>query len=169
MKPGRKAIAAIYKVPDTRLVNAMAALAFLAALAPQMPLLAQGLDNGKAIDTIIGSEVETERDSAVSDRDRLIAAIEAAPDTITRINKSFNLDKVELVFLPDFADSDGTLKGKIAEHRTQITGLRSAIEGNAMLFHAIDSRAVALSDIIAVSFEDENNVRIYAVGEPPKP
>lgn len=167
MKQGSRAIAAAAQNPDSRLVHALAGLAFLAALAPQMPLLAQGLDSSKAISTIIGSDVKTEKESAAADRDRLIAAIDKTPDAVSAVHKSFNLDKVEIVFLPDFPGDDGALKTKYEEHSVDIRELREAIEGNAMFFHAVDSRSVMLSSIVAVSFDGESSARIYAMGEPP--
>ena len=85
------------------------ALAALISLAPSSPLSAQGLESEKAIDAIIGSEVQ--------------------------------------------------------EREQEISELRQEIEGNAMLFHAIDSRQILLRDVLAVEF-DGNAVVIYAAAKP---
>ena len=165
MKAGRKTLTAIAPRPDTTFANMMAGLAFLAVLTPQMPLLAQGLDSNKAIDTIIGSDVETEKESASKDRDRVVKAIESTPEAISAVHKAFNLDRLEIVFLPDL-NRNKVLQNKIAEHEQEIKQLREAIEGSAMFYHAVDSRGVKLDDIVAVSFTREDQVRIYTAGAP---
>lgn len=165
MKASRKVLTAIAPRADTGLVNIMAGFAFLAVLAPQMPLLAQGLDSSKAIETIIGSDVKTEQESASTDSDRVMKAIDTTSEAISAVHKTFNLDKLEIVFLPDI-DRNKALQDKIAQHSQEIKQLREAIEGSAMFFHAVDSRRVSLDDIVAVSFTKDNSVRIYTAGEP---
>lgn len=165
MKASRKVLTAIAPRADTGLVNIMAGFAFLAVLAPQMPLLAQGLDSSKAIDAIIGSDVETEKESASAERDQVMKAVDNTSEAISAVHKTFNLDKVEIVFLPDL-NHDDTLKNKIAKHEEEIKELRSAIEGSALFFHAVDSYGAAIDNIVAVSFTKDNGVRIYAAGEP---
>lgn len=165
MKAGRQAVAILAPGADSKLAHAMAGLAFLAALAPQMPLLAQGLDSPKAVDTIIGSDVKTEHESAADDQASIVKAIENTSASISAVRKSFSLDKVEIVFVPD-SESDDTIKAEIAKHKAEIKELRGAIEGNAMFFHAVDSRHAALADIIAVAFDDKNGVKIYTAGKP---
>ena len=165
MKAGRKVLTAIAPGPDTGLANIMAGLAFLAVLAPQMPLLAQGLDSDKAIDAIIGSDVETEKESVAADSEQVMKAIDSTSEAISAVHKTFNLDKLEIVFLPDL-ERNKALQDKIAQHSQEIEQLREAIEGSAMFFHAVDSRRVSLDDIVAVNFTKDNGVRIYAAGEP---
>jgi hypothetical protein len=165
MKAGRKALTTIAARPDTAFANMMAGLAFLAVLTPQMPLLAQGLDSSKAIDTIIGSDVKTEKESASTDRDRVMKAIDSTPEAISAVRKAFNLDRLEIVFLPDL-NRNKALQNKIAEHSQEIEQLRDAIEGSAMFYHAVDSHGVKLDNIVAVSFTKDDQVRIYTAGVP---
>ena len=165
MKAGKQAVANRAPGGDSKLAHAMAGLAFLAALAPQMPLLAQGLDSPKAVDTIIGSDVETESERAADDRDSIVHAIENTSENVSAVRKSFSLDKVEIVFVPDF-ESDDAIKAEVSKHEDSIRELRDAIEGNAMFFHAVDSRSAPLNEIIAVAFDDNNGVKIYMAGKP---
>ena len=75
------------------------------------------------------------------------------------------------MFLSDAAQAEGgpppEIEAKIAEHEEEIAELRKELEGNAMLFHAVDSRDVLMRDIIAVEFRDDRHVTIYAATKPP--
>ena len=145
------------------------ALAALITLAPSSPLSAQGLESEKAIDAIIGSEVQEEETQAATDADRVIAAIEKTPENISTVRKTTTLDKVEIVFLADAAATEGgpppEIQAKVKEREQEISELRQEIEGNAMLFHAIDSRQILPRDVLAVEF-DGNAVVIYAAAKP---
>jgi hypothetical protein len=157
-------------MPDSRWRHAAAAAAFLAASAPQTALMAQGLESPEAIDTIIGTEVEEEESQATADSDKVIAAIEKTGESIATIRKTSKLDKVDIVFLSDAAATEGgpppEIEAKIKEHEEEITELRKELEGNAMLYHAIDSRQILLRDVLAVEFDDKNGVVIYAAAKP---
>ena len=149
----------------------IAAAAFLAAW-PASPSLAQGgLDNDQAIDTIVGTEVEEEQSRAATDAGKVIAAIEKTRDSISKIRKTSTLDKVDIVFLEDAAATEGgpppEIEAKVKEHEAEIAELRKELEGNAMLFHAIDSREVLVRDILAVDFDGSNGVVIYAAARKP--
>ncbi len=145
---------------------AMAALA-LAGAAPAA--YAQAL-NDTARDTIIGSEVGEEEVEAAAEPERVIAAIEKTPENIPAVRKTIKLDKVEIVFLPDAAAAEGgpppAIAKKVEERKDEIAELRQEIEGNAMLYHAIDSRQVLVRDVLAVEFDDAGVV-IYAAAKPP--
>ncbi len=128
--------------------------------------LSQGLENPDAIDTIIGSEVKEEEAPAGADPARLIAAIDASVENTAKIRKVSNLEKVDIVRL---AEADGQtpppeIDAKVKEREPEIAALRQELEGNAMLFHAIDSRSILLRDVVAVEFDDANGVTIYAMG-----
>ncbi|MEX0956403.1 MAG: hypothetical protein WDZ83_14485 [Rhizobiaceae bacterium] len=86
---------------DFRLIHAIAGVAFLFALSPQMtPLLAQGLDQEEAIESIIGSNVSTEEQQTGADIDRVIAAIAGVLDAAGEVRKAFNLDELRFCFCP---------------------------------------------------------------------
>jgi len=159
-------MAAQQKALMSCLPKAFAGLTLLAGLSPQMPLLAQGLDDSKAVDLIVGSDVGTERESAADNREELFAAIKNTPNSISEVRKSFSLDRVEIVFLPDYSESDQVVT-IVQEHQPEIDSLRSAIEGNAMFYHAVNSRSVALDNIIAVDFDKRHGATIYAAGDQP--
>ena len=149
-----------------------AAAAFLLTVAATTPLSAQGLESEEAIEAIIGSEVEEEEARAEADPDKVIAAIENAQEATAQIRKTTNLDRVDIVFLSDAAEIEGgpppEIARKMEENEEQIDLLRQELEGNAMLFHAVDSRNVLIRDVLAVEFDDDNGVVIYAAAKPPE-
>lgn len=130
----------------------------------------EGLDNPKAVETIIGSEVKEEETRASADAGKVIAAIEKTSENIATVRKLTNLDKVDIVFLPDAAVTEGgppkEIQAKIEEHEDAITELRKEVEGNAMLYHAIDSRQILPRDVLALEFDGDNKVVIYAAAKP---
>jgi hypothetical protein len=160
----------ITMTPDSKWLHAAAAAAFLAASAPQTALMAQGLESPEAIDTIIGTEVQEEESRATADAGKVVAAIEKTRESIATIRKTSKLDKVDIVFLSDAAATEGgpppEIEAKIKEHEEEIAELRQELEGNAMLYHAIDSRQILLRDVLAVEFNDANGVVIYAAAKP---
>lgn len=151
---------------EAKWVHAIAALAFILASLPQVPLLAQGLDDEEAIETIVGSEVGTEEQKAEAEADRVIAAIANAHDTAQEVRKAFSLDELKIVFLPDLG-STPEIDDAIASNQTTIKALRQAIEGSAMFYHAVDSRSINLSDIVALEFGEDNTATIFVAGEDP--
>lgn len=148
--------------------HALALLAFLVASAPNARLMAQGLESQKAIDTIIGSEVSEEEASARADPDKIIAAIDKTAANTSEVRKISSLDKVDIVFLPDAAENGlpAELDAKVKEQEKAIIDLRKELEGNAMLFHAINSRSILMRDILAIEFDTPKSVIIYATAKP---
>jgi hypothetical protein len=130
----------------------------------------QGLDNPKAVETIIGSEVKEEETRASADADKVIAAIEKPSESIATARKLTNLDTVDIAFLPDAAVTEGgppkEIQAEIEENEDAIAELRQEVEGNAILFHAIDSRQILPRDVLAVEFDDQNGVVIDAAAKP---
>lgn len=147
-------------------LHAAAAAAFLAVSAPNVTLMAQGLDAEGAIDTIVGSDVKTGEEAAAADQERLIGAIENTSDNISEVRKKFSLDELEIIFLPDI-EEQAALQAKIAEYENLIVELRQAIEGSAMFYHAVNSKGVLLRDVIALEFDDQNGATIFVQGEAP--
>jgi hypothetical protein len=149
------------------MIHAMAAAAFLFASAPNVALMAQGLDAEGAIDTIVGSDVRTAEEAAADDQDRLLGAIGNTSANISEVRKKFSLDAMEIIFLPDLAEQDA-VAAKIAETEQLIVELRQAIEGSAMFYHAVNSKGVLLRDIVALEFDDDNGVTIFVSGTSPE-
>ena len=156
-------------MPDMRWIHGLAAAAFLLAAHPGMPLLAQGLDDPNTIDAIVGSQVQEEAVAAEAEPERVLAAIENTSEMIGKVRKVTTLDTVHIIFLPDASALEGgppaQIKAKLEEHRDEIQRLRDALEGSAMLYHAIDSRGVLVNDVLAVEFQD-NTAIIYAAAKP---
>lgn len=132
------------------------------------PALAQGLDSEGAIDTIVGSDVKTEEKSAVDESERVIAAIEATMDNARIVRRAFNIDEVEIVFLPEVGKGDSGITEKREEFADQIVELQQSIEGSAIFFHAVDSRQILVRDIVAIEFANENRAAtIFVAGAAP--
>ncbi len=150
--------------PYDNAVLLLAMIAFLLAPLAQGPLLAQGLQSEEAIDAIVGSDVKTEESTKDNQVDRILTAIESAQQSADRVRKTFALDTLEIVFLPDLGDEAGAIEKAIEEHQPQIEALRDAIEGSAMFYHAIDSRQILLPDVVAVEFAQDESVTIFVDG-----
>jgi len=124
----------------------------------------------EALDTIIGTEVQEEEVEAAADPGRVISAIEKTGESISLVRKASNLDRVDIVFLADAVQAEGgpppEIAEKIKEHESEIAELRKEIEGNAMLYHAVDSRQILMRDVLAVEFDDANGVVIFAAAKP---
>lgn len=134
------------------------------------PLLAQGLESKQAIDAIVGSTVEEEQIPAAASMDRVIAAMDRTAEVTEAIRKATRLEKVEIVHIAD-AGSTGTalppaVDAKMREKKTQLAQMRKELEGNAMLFHAIDARNILLADVVAVSFDSGQVATIYTTARP---
>lgn len=152
---------------EARWLHAVAAVALLAAATPGKPLLAQGLDDTQAVETIIDSDVSLEESRAEDEAEAVMAALANSAAGAAQVRKTFNLDAVEIVFVPGIEEADSEVGRMIEERSDEIAELRQAIEGNAMLYHAVNSRSILLDDIVALEFDDEDGVKIYAAAEAP--
>jgi len=124
---------------------------------------AQGLDADGARETIIGSDVQTGEVSVNDDPDRVLEAIGNTGESIQEVRRRFNLGDVSIVLLNDVNTSDGPIAEAVDANQEAISELRTAIEGSAMFFHAIDSRSVMLQNVLGMEF-DEDDVIIFAIG-----
>lgn len=153
---------------DANSLPAIVAAAVLLASAPQAK--AQGLESKETVEKIVGSQVNEEEARAVADAGKVIAAIDRTADNIGTVRKTSKLDKIDIVFLADATATEGgpppEIEAKVKEHKKEIADLRKEIEGNAMLFHAIDSRQILTRDVLAVEFDSPNSVVIYAAAKP---
>lgn len=129
---------------------------------------AQGLDSEGAIDTIVDSEVKTEQLSATEQSDRVITAIEATLDHAQIVRRAFNVEEVDIVFLPEVGRGDSGISEKREEHADEIVELQQAIEGSAIFYHAVNSRQILVRDIVAIEFTNENQTAtIFVAGVEP--
>jgi hypothetical protein len=149
-------------------LHSLFGVALLLSASATVPLSAQGLESEQAIDKIIGSEVQQEEQSAEADAGRIIAAIDKTVENTETVRKTSNLDKVDIVFLPDAVDSGppAEIEAKLKEREREIVLLRQELEGNAMLYHAINSRSVMMRDVLAIEFDGSTSVTIYAAAKP---
>lgn len=138
----------------------------LACIAPAA--YAQGLDSEGAIDTIVDSEVKTEQLSATEQSERVITAIDATLDHAQIVRRAFNIDEVDIVFLPEVGSGDSGITEKREEFADQIVELQQAIEGSAIFYHAVNSRQILVRDIVAIEFANENRTAtIFVAGAEP--
>ncbi|MFC3642743.1 hypothetical protein [Aquibium oceanicum] len=152
------------------LVHLGFATALVAFVASDIRVQAQGLDAPDAIEKIVGSDVHEEEQQATADSDRVIAAIEKSAENTGTVRKVTNLDRLDIVFLPDAAATEGgppaAIDEKLAEYDDDVRALRQELRGNAMLFHAIDSRSILVDDVLAIEFDDAKGAVIYAAAKP---
>lgn len=153
------------------LIESRFSLALAAALAcATLPAIAQNIRSDEITGAIVGSEIQEQQQDVAADAAKIIAAIEHAPAATERVRKTSNLDKVEIVFLPDAAATEGgpppEITKKIEEHKADLIELRKELEGNALLFHAIDSRQILVQDVLGVEFHDGQTATIYAAAKP---
>jgi hypothetical protein len=151
--------------------SAILAAAFAATLIAAPAAQAQGLNSQQAIDSIVQSDVREEETDAAADADKVIAAIEKSGENISAVRKVTVLDRMDIVFLPDATAVEGgppdAIGAKLAEHEEEIDSMRAEMRGNAMLFHALDSRNILVEDVLAIEFDDNRGIVIYAAAEPP--
>jgi len=145
-----------------------AVLALLAAMTASSS--ADVFDN-KTVDRIVGSEIKEDEATAATDEAQVLAAIEKTAENISAVRKTTSVKQVDIVFLTDVAPAEGGPPRKLAkainEHKAEIAKLRQEIEGNALLYHAINSRRVLIPDVLAVEFRQSGKVVIYAAANPP--
>jgi hypothetical protein len=144
-------------------------LLFGAALA--MPALAQekALDE-QAVKSIVGSDISEEEATAKAKESKILSAIDKTTENTGAVRKTTEVKQVDIVFLPDATRTEGgpprKIESKLKQHESEIKELRKEIEGNALLFHAIDSRRVLTQDVLAIEFQDAGKVVIYAAAKP---
>lgn len=146
------------------------AMALLASCVIVNAATAQGVGSKAAVDAIVGSEVQEEQARTAVDADKVIDAIDRTAEAIEFVRKVSKLDKVEIVFLTDATVDQGGLppaiQARADEKKAEIAELRKELEGNAMLFHAIDSRQILSQDVLAVTFDGEHSATIYTTAKP---
>jgi hypothetical protein len=144
---------------------ASAAVVLLVGAFAVKSAVAQGLDSETAIQSIVGSEVQTGEIPIEEAGDRLVSAIGNIPESTREVLRRFNLGEVEIVRLTD-SDSpkaEAVVAG-IEDNRTEIHDLRVAIEASAMFYHAVNSRRIQLSDVVALEF-DGDDVLIFVMAD----
>ncbi|MBC7281111.1 hypothetical protein [Hoeflea sp.] len=151
-------------------MHGLAFAAFLAASVHSLPLGAQGVVEQEVVDRIVGSEVNEEEVRSDAGDDRVIAAIENLSGNIDIVRKLTTLDRVDIIYMPDSSQIEGgpppKIAAKLAEHSETVDNLRRELEGNALLYHAINSKDVLIKDVLAIEFDGEKNLVIFAAAKP---
>ncbi|HEV7417536.1 hypothetical protein [Tianweitania sediminis] len=149
----------------------MSSAAALLALLNMEPAAAQGLDSEGTIDAIVQAPVREEEQMAAADPAKVVAAIDKTEDNISVVRKITNLDRLNIVFLADATLAEGgppkEIEEKLAEKSDALTTLRQEMEGNALLYHAINSRQVLMRDVLGIDVTDNGStVVVYAAAKP---
>ena len=156
---------------STTLIPAIFAFSVAFGLIGATPTMAQGLQDPEAVDKIVGSQVEEEEVDATAEPQRVMAAIDKTPENIEAVRKLSTLDRMDIVFMPDASLTEGgpprEIEERIEANRPQLEELRKEIEGNAMIYHAINARQILPRDVLAVEFENPGRLVIYAAAKPP--
>tara|TARA_R110002020_G_scaffold145996_3_gene320414 strand:+ start:4611 stop:5105 length:495 start_codon:yes stop_codon:yes gene_type:complete len=151
-------------------MHRLAAAMLIAAAVHAAPVGAQGLNDQEAVDRIVGSEVNEEEVRSEAGDERVIAAIEKLSDNIDIVRKVTTLDRVDIVYLPDSSRVEGgppeKIATKLSEHSEAVDTLRRELEGNALLYHAINSKDVLIQDVLAIEFDGDKNMVIFAAAKP---
>lgn len=147
--------------------SAAALLAFLNV----ETVAAQGLEAEGTIDAIVQTPVREEEQQAAADPAKVVAAIEKTADNISTVRKVTALDSLDIIFLADATEAEGgppaAIGTKLAERERDVTTLRQEIEGNALLYHAINSRQVLMRDVLGLEFDPSGKkVVVYAAAKP---
>jgi hypothetical protein len=160
--------------PMSRIGARRAGLITTAALFASLSVAAhaQGINAQESIDQIVQSDVHEEEAEAAADADKVIAAIEKSRANASAVRKVTVLDRLDIVYLPDASVAEGgppdAIDRKLTEHENEIEAMRAEMRGNAMLFHALDSRNILIEDVLALDFDDERGVVIYTAAKPPR-
>lgn len=149
------------------LIHLAFATALLFSAVPGVPLMAQGLEAEGAVEAIVGSDVKTGQEAVTADEGRIVAAIEQTRENIEHVRKSFNIDGVDIIFLPDLNEEETAVDAKMQEFASEISELQTEIQGSAIFYHAINSRRVLVTDVIAIEFGDNNSATIFVAGSEP--
>ncbi|MEQ8305453.1 MAG: hypothetical protein RIA09_02745 [Hoeflea sp.] len=163
----------ISRIPARSRLQCVVAASLFAAVVSVPPAMAQtsASDQQAApVDRIIDSEVHEEQVQTADDSDRVIAAIEKASENTSLVRKVTDLDRVDIVFMPDSAAVEGGPPAEIAtkldENSESIDGLRRELESNALLYHAINSRNILITDVVGIEFDGEKHMVIFAAAKP---
>ncbi|MFC5991502.1 hypothetical protein [Limoniibacter endophyticus] len=142
-------------------------LVLISALASYAP--AQGINSQESIDKIVGTPVETKTEKAEDDLGHILTLMDNSEVVLSEVRKRTKLDQLEIVYLQDvgMTSMPEAIQKKQEERKAEILALQQTIEGNAMFYHAIDSRGILLRDILAIEFLNRDRVVIYAAGNNP--
>lgn len=142
------------------------AMALLSLLSVELSR-AQGLQDSATIDAIVGSPVREEKVAKVADQTELIDAINRTDANIGLVRKLTNATAIEIVPLETSEDGKAGLPDNLhkalLDHASSLVQLRQEIEGNALLFHAVDFHHVLMRDIIAIAFDEKGGVTIFTL------
>ncbi|MDN5925720.1 MAG: hypothetical protein L0I29_01435 [Hyphomicrobiales bacterium] len=157
---------------------AVAALLFCQSLCLVSNALAQsqspavqapGIWSQETVDTIIDAEVIDGETDVRHGMDDIIQAVEKSDKMASTVRKTSNVDVIDIAFLTDIADPKAHVPKLLADslkaHQAGIDQLRQELEGNALLYHAIQSHGVLMRDVLAVRIEN-NQALIYVAAKP---
>lgn len=149
----------------------LSSAAALIALLNSEPSMGQGLESENTIEAIVQAPVREEEQRAAADPAKVVAAIEKTDENISAVRKLTSLDRLDIIFLADATAAEGgppqEIVDKLNEKSEAVGILRQEIEGNALLYHAVNSRQVLMQDVLGIELSDAGEtVVIYAAAKP---
>jgi len=158
-----------------QLMAKLAAATILGSLSWSVPAIAEenlGNRQQQSVERIIGSEVREKQARSEDDTDRIIAAIEKSSENTNRIRKVTNLDRLDIIFMPDSTAVEGgppeEVASRLSEYSRNVDDMRRELESNALFYHAVNSRNILIKDILAIEFDSDTHVVIFAAANPPR-
>lgn len=117
-----------------------------------------GVWSQETVDTIIDAEVTDGEIDARHKMGDIIRAIEASDEAASTVRKTSSLDIIDIAFLTDLAGPGANFPKRLSEcldtYSAEIETLRHELEGNALLYRAIESHRVLMRDVLAVRIEN---------------
>lgn len=152
------------------LVHAVALGAFLLAAMPAVTSLAQDLDSEDSAESIVGSEIATDKAEPASVTKDVLAAIDAAAATADEVKTMFRVEDFHIVFLGNRQEAKGAerINAALEEHAEELDALREAIDGSSVFYTALDTNNLDVESVIAATVSDENAATVYVFGEAPE-
>ena len=98
---------------------------------------------------------------------RVLDAIGSTEEDASEIAKIFRLDELDLVFVRDLDQAGAQVADAVEEHSEGIDALRTAIQSNAIFYHALSSRNVAVENVVAVELGEEKTATVFISGPAP--
>lgn len=152
------------------LMHGLALGAFMLAAMPSFHAGAQDLGGSAAsAETIVGSEIATDKAEPDSVVDDVVAAIEKSSDAANEVRKLFRVDDFHIVYLGarDTGEGMERIHAALEDNADATKELREAIEGSSVFYTALDTNNLEVENVVAAAITEDKAVTAYVFGEAP--
>ena len=137
----------------------------VAIVAAAAPLTAQDSTRTKP-DSTKPTQQQSAGDVAITaNPDTLVAAIAASSATALKIQAATNVTPEQITFVaaPESVAGDTTdvVNSAVTKHTIDLMALRTAIDANAPLKSAIESKQMTSADVIGANVADDGRITVY--------